>query len=308
MKFYKDRIIIDPAPLAVSFRNALVSISKDNSDVEFIRFVKNMDIEWNFNNIKFLHVDQVSEIINSFSNEMDSDLSYKENRLERIKKEIESKIEFVYKTNQLDKKFKVLVNEGQACLTISKQADDQNIDLVLLKRKTEIDKELIKLIKTVRVSNTNCLVYPAGAKYQIKHLIVPVDLSINSARALKAAIKIMGLMKGNCTITCVCVIDLTASSASYSESKEKNIENMEVALNEFIGRATKQMSSFVINKLVIKDYRSVAEILYDQVQKLAGDFVVIGSQGHSDVHFKLLGSTTEKFIACNSSFPTLIVK
>lgn len=139
----------------------------------------------------------------------------------------------------------------------------------------------------------------------MKNIIVPVDFSIHSENALKAAASIA--KKNNAIIIAVHMLGL--SDAVLTKSSSSDMEGM------FYVQLTKKRFEEFLDKdyltgidviQTVKNYTVFTE-LDDVAKEHHADLIVMGSHGNSGISELFVGSNTEKVVR-TSDTPVLVIK
>lgn len=140
----------------------------------------------------------------------------------------------------------------------------------------------------------------------MKKIIVPVDFSIYSEYALKAAASLA--KKNNATIYALHMLDFHESTFSESVNfqHEKIAFLLKLAEKNFNKFLEKDYLKDVEVKAIIKNFKVFKEInaIADEV---GADFIIMGSQGASGLKEFFVGSNTEKVVRY-ATIPVLVIK
>ena len=140
----------------------------------------------------------------------------------------------------------------------------------------------------------------------MKKIIVPVDFSIYSEYALKAA----ALMskKTEVTIYALHMLDMQEVNLSQSEefSKEKAVFFLKLAEKKFKKFLKKDFLEDVKVVPVIKHYKVFSEV-NTIAKEISADLIIMGSHGASGLKEFFMGSNAEKVIRY-AELPVLIIK
>jgi nucleotide-binding universal stress UspA family protein len=205
------------------------------------------------------------------------------------------------------------VQEGDPLEELLKDAKDVNADLLVIGQRTDTEYHGILSKNLVRKVNGNALIVPDQAKPQLKTILVPIDFSKNSVRALHTALSIRLQMGEDVRIICMNVYE-TPNLSVYKTSRtiEQLSEMIEAdhreGFNNFIDHYAPDAKGVVEQVLVRKDLPGIANYIMDYAENEGVDLVVMGAKGHSNVDLLLMGSVTEKLMTLNESIPALIVK
>lgn len=138
----------------------------------------------------------------------------------------------------------------------------------------------------------------------MKNIIIPVDFSIHSENALKAAVEIA--KKHQSTVTIVHMIEFQEVHLSQEEKSEESRYFMELTQKRLDKFLNKEYLKGVAIQTVVKNYKAFSE--FNQVAKEHhADLIVMGSHGSSGIQEVVIGSTTEKVVR-TSDIPVLVIK
>lgn len=191
--------------------------------------------------------------------------------------------------------------------------EDLNADLVVIGQKKGTKHHGILAKNFARKAKGNALVIPEKSKCKINTILVPVDFSENSARALQTAISIQKQLKKPAKLIALNVFELpNFSSFRITKTRSKFKANIKKQVkSNFINFLKKyvpdEMAQIEI-QLLYKDTSNIGGYIYSFAADHKVDFMVMGAKGHSKLELFLMGSVTEKVLSLNESFPTLIVK
>ncbi len=197
-------------------------------------------------------------------------------------------------------KLLALANEKKAgLLAIGKKADSLNHGI--------LSKNLI------RQTRADVLVVPENAAIAMKTIMVPVDFSDNSVRALKKALAIKDQAGNDVKVYAINIYqrpNLMAYKLNMTPERfERNIqENHEKGFEKFMNEQLPGYLDKVEPILIWNDMPDVAHHIMDKAKEIKANLIVIGCKGHSKLELMLLGSTTETLLNIDTSIPALVVK
>lgn len=163
-----------------------------------------------------------------------------------------------------------------------------------------------------RVPVDTCVV-PDTSSGQINHILVPIDFSENSIRALHKAIALKESMSQPCELTVMHIYELPNFSL-YRTSRnpdqwERMIEQSKLeALDLFLNTHTGPHRDAVRSAVVKKDLPGLPQYILHEAESRDANLVVMGAKGHSKVELVLMGSVTEKVVRETESIPVWVVK
>lgn len=205
------------------------------------------------------------------------------------------------------------VREGDPLEQLLKSGDELNIDLAVIGQKSGVSHHGILAKNLARKVKCNALVIPDQAEPRISTILVPVDFSLNSIKAVQTALAIKERLGKETRIVCLNVYEMPNLSMYRVDRTKKKFKKLVEAdrkdsFLDFIKTHVPESVDDVEVAVVEKDMQGVARRILDYAGENEVDFVVMGAKGHSKVELLLLGSVTEKMLSINEKIPTLIVK
>lgn len=201
---------------------------------------------------------------------------------------------------------------GNPLEEVLQEARISGADLLVVGQRSGSGNHGILARNLVRKSIGNTLIIPEQSRASLQTIVVPVDFSAHSLRALELAIAINRSLVEKAKIICVNVFELPAVFSykvrhSYEALKQMMEEDRMAAFKDFL-------SGFALDEeriemaLIEQGYGNIGAFLYQFCEDHHADLIVVGAKGHSKVELLLLGSVTEKLLTLNQNIPTLVVK
>lgn len=205
------------------------------------------------------------------------------------------------------------VVEGNPLEELLVTAEAQNPDLVVIGQKRYVNSHGILAKNFARKVDANALVVPEQSRRSLSTIVVPVDFSAHSARALQLATGIAAQSEEPIRIIAVNVYEMPNVSAYMLSKTEDEFRGMveedrSAAFDAFLATHAGPVQDQIEQKLIEKDRPGIAHYIMDYAMSEGADFIVMGAKGHSKLELMLLGSVTEDLLARNKHIPTLVVK
>lgn len=293
-------------------KQAVVTLDLSAIDENVLTYLSFLQEEVQIDSLYFLHVIKKAGFFrNLFFSDKDAikeqlklDESMVEQFIAKVKKQLNSKegINLEYD-----------VKEGNPLQTIINEAKEQHADLVVIGKKALTDSSGVLGRNVTRRSPASVLVIPYVVKPKLKRIVVPVDFSENSGRALQRAFELNNALEKPAKIVCAHIYempDLSVYKINKTHEQLKTIieQDMDEAFDRFLERYAPNLNDLVEKVIVERTHISTASHLNDSLSDWNADLVVLGAKGHSPVETLLLGSVTEKFIQLNDKIPSLIIR
>lgn len=205
------------------------------------------------------------------------------------------------------------LKNGEPLEILLDTTEDLKADLVVIGQKKGAKHHGILAKNFARKAKGNALIIPEKSKCKITTILVPVDFSENSARALQAAISIQKQLKKPAKLIALNVFQLPNFSRyritkTRSKFKAKIKEQVESNFVKFLEKYAPTELDNIEMQLLFKDTPNMGGYIYSFASDHKVDFMVMGAKGHSSLELLLMGSVTEKVLSINESFPTLVIK
>lgn len=207
----------------------------------------------------------------------------------------------------------VVVNvvEGSPYEKLIHWIEVKEIDLLLVGHKEVSQGSGITAKRIARRSKCNIIFVPESFSGEWNRIVVPIDFSENSARALKKALQLRVVNPG-LKIETVYVVDLPPDSY-YIQSTENAgfksllVESAQETYEDFLKKQGVDKSE-VTPVFLENDYVNIAAHLQEYVEESQPDLVIIGAKGHTALENFFYGSVTEKFVERCKKTPVMIVR
>ena len=284
-----------------SIRNVIISIDihtdlTNHLIEDAIYFANDFDVE----KIYFCHVIDPSQ--------------YKEKKeipsVETTKEQITSQIK---KYISGGKYYEVLVLQGHRIKKTLSLICDLNIDLIFLGRQ-KIGLESGKFAKKIiRRALCSIFVLPQTKRryevHKLDRILLPIDFSEHSKLAIRKAVVVAKTNKSS--LLCFNTYEIPAGQYKTGKSEEEIKEIMEANTQKKFKYLIEEFDITSELKVEFKCFlspkRDIPKSIFDTAQYENIDMIIISSKGRS-ASATLLGSTTEKLVERNVSFPVLVFK
>jgi len=205
------------------------------------------------------------------------------------------------------------VREGDPLEELLKDVEEVNADLAIIGQKDSGEEHGILAKKLARSTKCNALVIPEKARHSLEKILVPIDFSPHSIKALQAAVSLKRQMKDPVEIICLNIYNLP-DFASFKISRTREQLNKMVkedrmeAFDAFVNSYAPDEKEAIQKVLLQREMPWVPHYIKKYALENKIDFVIMGAKGHSKVDLLLMGSVTEKFLTINKRIPTLVIK
>ena len=297
-------------PFAV--RQAVVALNLGGGDEAVLGYLDFLSEKVSMGGIYFVHVLPRLDLFNALYEMGREELAgnYELNR--ELIERMEAKIK-LRPAAQKSGHVRFEVREGNPLEELLQEASDQGADLVVIGQRSGAEHHGILARNLARKIKCSALIIPEKARKRLRNILVPVDFSAHSVKALQTALAIGKSMGEAVRITCLNIFEMPNLSVykiqkSRQELKQIIREDRESAFRDFFSKYAAGEEDRIKTALVERQVHGIASYLLEYARENDQDLIVMGAHGHSKVELLLLGSVTEKLLSGNDRIPTLVVK
>ncbi|MEO0341407.1 MAG: universal stress protein, partial [Bacteroidota bacterium] len=206
---------------------------------------------------------------------------------------------------------KVEVREGQPLAKLLHWVDIKEIDCVVVGRKQQSEGSGITARRVAREAKSNILFVPDAPLRYVRKILVPIDFSENSARAVQQAYA-WKLRNPDIQIQGLYLIDLPPTDYYLRPVPRSGFQDIlkssaESAFKKFVKR--NNLADVPIDMVYIDNmYSNVAHHIDEFAKKNGADMIVVGAQGHNRLNRFVFGSVTERLAERNHEIPLMIIR
>jgi nucleotide-binding universal stress UspA family protein len=204
------------------------------------------------------------------------------------------------------------VRQGTVLEEFVMLSNEQESNLIVVGRRSGSQHGILSK-NLIRQSGRNLLVVPEKAHGHLKTIVVPMDFSANSIRALRAALDLKHHLGKGVHVIAINVYQrpsLMAHSLDMTPDQfERSIrDNHEQGFAKFMAEEFPGHEQEVKPLLIDTELPDVAHQILEKSLETKADLLVMGSKGTSRLERLLLGSTTETLLDLNDHIPTMIIR
>lgn len=291
-------------------KSILAGLELGPSDIPLLRYIDYLSTEIPIGRLNFVHV---IPRVRLFSTVEEEQSFFEENyqRADELYEKIRTEISgwgFAKRSSHID----FAVRIGNPLEELLHQANGLQPDLVVIGQRGDKSHHGILARNLARKVRSNALVVPQNAPQKLDHLLIPLDFSKYSVKALRLAIQIRKWLKRDLKISCLHVYELPNIPMDRTASREQTLDllrsDRKKTFESFLEKHFPNEVGKLEIALVMKDNKSIAQLIDQYAEKHGVDLTLIGAIGHSRVELLLMGSVTEKYLTMNKRIPTLIIK
>ena len=207
-----------------------------------------------------------------------------------------------------------LVKEGNPLEELIYRSKLNAADLVVIGQDTALIHHHILAKNFLRKVRTNALVVPDTTIPRLTSILVPIDFSSYSLKALATAIAINRSLENRVKITCLNVYDIPNLTfynveKTHQELKKLIEKDRKMALTHFLQEQVPDIKDrkYIQKELIEKEHFDIGYQINEFAKTQGADMIIMGVKGHSKADLLMMGSVTERVLGLNK-VPTFIVK
>ena len=285
------------------YKRLLVAQNLTHMDKPVVRYAALISQMAKSEEIYYIHVNQYLDVPKEVLKEHPELISQLDgSSLEKMQ---ETDHEYFNGHSEIKRDFKVI--KGSPLKIILKHIIDKDIDLILTGRKKDPHETRRLPVRMVRKAPCSVLLVPDETEPSLSKILVPVDFSEHSAKAMEIAVA-FAAAKGISDIQCLHVFHLPMGHYSTGKTDEEFTEimkkNAQKEYQRFISgidlKGVSATPEFVLSK-------KPAKIIKQVIEREKIDLLVIGAQGRNAGAGVLLGIVTEDLLL-STQVPLMAVK
>jgi nucleotide-binding universal stress UspA family protein len=207
-------------------------------------------------------------------------------------------------------KYSIVVEEGQPFKNLVNICKETRANLLLVGKKKDRNRGGVVAKMVARMVDCDVCFVTNGAIPEFSNILVPMDFSQNSIRALQAA-KDFIKDKPGAKITALHVLDYPPTAQYLSRKYGLLAPDWEARLEEAFDKCLAQYQiprggvEFISRQ---NEYFNTAQHLMEYAGQHNNDIIIMGAKGHHSFDDLFLGSVAEKLVTIDDTVPVLIVR
>lgn len=297
-----------------NINNILLGLKFGETDQQLLAYVNKLMPVIRPEYMKIVHIIPKSSIDNpAFRNSRPIDglieeMVLNKDLIDTIKKEVRIALPAIENT-----KLEIDIRDGNPLEEILSEAADTNADLIVMGFNSDAASHGILAKKLSRKVKNDALVVPSAAESGIEKILVPIDFSPNSVKAMQKALAFRKALGNGASVTLLYVYDLpNISTYQLSRTREQfreiMHENIMDGFNHFLDAYAKEDKDHIEIAMDERDLPDTGHHIVHYAKNNDMDIIFMGAKGHSKVELLLMGSVTEKVLALNKKIPVWVVK
>lgn len=209
--------------------------------------------------------------------------------------------------------FIVTKDQSTALIELLRNQQSLKADLVVVGQKTGSGPHSILAKRFIRKVPSNALLVPSKSRPKLTRILVPIDFSEYSIKAIESAIAINKCLADPVPITCLNVFEVPDMNwyriqRSEQEMRKRLTDDRIKAFNKIREKRFPIYGGNVQFKIIYKEKPGTAKYILDFALKDGYDLIIVGAKGHSTFEQILIGSVTERLASLTQSIPLLIIR
>lgn len=292
---------------------AMVALKINDTDDILLSYLNFLAKRILFGAFQFIHILQKGTLKTAYFEEETRRLLGDFDLKEEVTHNLQERVENIFsanKTNEMD----YLVKEGYPLEELVYRSKLNGADLVVIGQDTALIHHHILAKNFLRKVRTNALVVPDTTLPKLENILVPIDFSSHSIKALKTAVAINKSLDKKVKITCIHVYEipnLTFYNVAQTRAELKELieKDRRLAIANTLQEQVPDIKDrkYIRTALVEKAHFDIGYQINEYAKTNAMNMIVMGAKGHSKADLLMMGSVAERVLGIHQR-PTLIVK
>lgn len=296
----------------VPYKSILFGLDLTDMDQVLLRYARflcktlpGLEKVYFLHNIRFDYPEEAETLME----ELESPLS------ELIGEELKERVDFYFLGDNggssPDIDWEIVVTEGSSTAQeIVKTANAQSTELIILGKKLSYEGsgQVAERVLRQTTLKSDLLNVPETAPHQISRIVVPIDFSQASKRAIVVSHRIAKAVDGALTSQHVYTIPMHYFPFIPVQGFRKSMKEEAEKQHRRFWRSLPEGLQEVPCAFTYSEDRTTAQTVYDFAIQKNKDLVVIGSKGRSNLPAILLGSTAIQLLKFDFHIPVLIAR
>ena len=288
---------------------AVVAVDRTDTDEHTLRYMNFWNALMPLDALSVLHVLPKFDVFDALFHKNIQALSGIAEQKKMVHEELVITTHNVLSTS-LDKIFNLKVLNGNILTALLEELDDIKADLLVLGRKSSFSNYGTLSRSLIRYGSCNTLIVPEGNSHKLNQLLVPIDFSKNSIRALAKALHIARLVPNKLKVKCLHIYDIShPNDIRNSTNSEEYRRGISLAISKAFNDLKNNYPYEQLDCVELSGQKAdLTSIILDYSTQCDADLIVMGAKGHSSINQYFMGSVAEKMMSKSWKCPILFIK
>ena len=293
----------------MNFSKITIALDGSKLDKTLIRYSHFIANNFKSHATLFFHVVPSFIATHILDRQLENLLRKNSNFAKQRPKELEKEIHSIFEKREgLEVNFSVV--EGKPQDQLLSRIREKKPDLLVLGKKQISNGSGIIARRIARKADCPIWFVTENATTDLKKILVPIDFSSYSLKALKTALYLQEQLQ-EITITALHIIDVPMTAYKINRNKEEIIQRLKTAaensFRQFLYQ-NKLSETDITFKMLLNDNFNVAEYIQKTTEQEKSDLIITGAKGRSGLSRFVFGSVTERLISYPKTPPILVVR
>ena len=293
----------------MNFSKMVVALDRSPLDEKLIQYSHFIAKHFGVTSACFLHIVPYFTPPNSINHDLEKILKKDLFVTEIQQRELTNKIKAIFSDlNDVNVYLRIL--EGKPQRTLLTAIQEASPDLLVLGKKEERGGSGIIAQRVARKAKSAIWMVTEKANTNIQNILVPLDFSFYSLRALKTALHLKQEL-GGVKITVLYLIEVPITDYKVNKHQHEKARQLKISTEEsyhqFLHQHQLAKTDFEF-KMIVNGDPNFAQYIQQIAAKKNSDLIVISAKGDAGLDPFVLGSPTEKLITFKDKPPILVIR
>ena len=294
-------------------KTALTGLELANTDEVILGYLNFLKDLIPIHNMYFLHYLQPLQLFKSFYDQGYLELLQQDAMTAATREQMQVNVNRIFTHNKVLGDFIVDAQMGNPLTELITKAKELEADLTVVGQTTEHNRHSILAKRFVRRAHCNALLIPDQTKPKLTRILVPVDYSALSIKAIKTAVAITKQLEKPVPITCLSIYEIPPINWYKVQRTEQQMKKMieqdrQTAFEALKAEHFPGNQGNIHLELIEKIRPGIGKYIMNFAQDNQYDLIIMGAKGHSTFERLMLGSVTEQVVTLTKSIPVLVIR
>ncbi|WP_339865989.1 universal stress protein [uncultured Algoriphagus sp.] len=282
-------------------KNIGIFLDLSETDEFLLRYFKKLDDVFDFDSLTLVHfvaLESDSEDLAALTQQLPKPLE------EVLEDEVLELVDKVFGTKKSS--IHVKIELGGKLDALVKWLDSQQFNLLVLGKKSREEGTGVFSSKVIRLTDSDCLFVPEGAKTEFDSIVLAVDFSDYTEKVIKRGLNLSRKLSSK--LLPIHILKAGFQYFPYFKNQEKYQKSLRGKAESAYKKIQKK-TGLVEELICIEDSGNhISRSIHEYSAKYEANLIIIGNKGNADEDDLLIGSVAERLISAERNVPILIVK
>ncbi|PZX48666.1 universal stress protein [Algoriphagus chordae] len=282
-------------------KNIGIFLDLSETDEFLLSYFKKLDDVFEFDSLTLVHfvaLESDSADLTSLTQQLPKPLE------EVIEDEVLELVEKVF--GKKKSSIHIKIEMGGKLDSLIKWLDSQPFNMLVLGKKAKEEGTGVFSSKVIRLTNSDCLFVPEGAKTEFESIVLALDFSDYTEKVILRGMNLSKKLSSK--LMPLHILKAGYQYFPYFKNQEKYQNSLRVKAENTFKKIQKKTGLSEALICVEDSGNHISRSIHEYAAKQQANLIIIGNKGNADADDLLIGSVAERLTYAERKVPILIVK